>query len=638
MYMHTKDKSFLSLENSICAALETYSNVHRGSGHNSMVTTHLFEKARKIVLDYLGLKKGRYVVIFCTPFRAELLKTKLNVEDLKFLTSKEIGLSLGVVAIAVEKRALPKGIPFHVGGGTTRLLSREWVIWSDAPDRFEAGTPAIINIIAFAKALLLIRDQGNNTFSHVKSDITAVHDIMYKDDLEKYSGNELLAAIKQELIGMSVMVPTLQGQRHFINLDNGASTPTFPPVLKAFCQAMQLPQIYHQSLIREAKAICAEFLGSPLSSYDIIFTSNTTEAINLVSDSFKKGPGDDHDAIAINTLLEHNSNELPWRSSSGQSMVRIKIDANGFIDLKELEDILRSYNEEAKFDSKRIKLVTVSGASNVLGICNDLGEISRITHKYGAQLLVDVAQLVAHRPVQMDLWGIDYLAFSGHKTYAPFGSGALVARKGLLNFSDHEMALIKSSGEENVAGIAALGKAFVLLQRIGMDKIMEEEQALTRKALEGMANVPGLNIYGIKDPDSLEFSRKAGVIAFNIKNSMGNVVAKKLASEAGIGIRYGCHCSHILVKHILKVGPGLERFQKIMLTLLPKVQLPGVARISLGIENTEKDINELIRNLVRIADRKNSNLHGKPVLSKADFKAKMHDFIKESEEKVFGTL
>ena len=146
--------------------------------------------------------------------------------------------------------------------------------------------------------------------------------------------------------------------------------------------------------------------------------------------------------------------------------------------------------------------MAVSGASNVLGVFNDLAEIGRIVHRYGARLLVDAAQLVAHRKVEMEACGIDYLAFSAHKVYAPFGTGVLVVRKGLLSFSPAELELIRSSGEENVGGIAALGKALVLLQRIGLDVIQEEEQALTGRALRGLAQIPGLKIYGIKDPDS----------------------------------------------------------------------------------------------------------------------------------------
>ena len=127
------------LEQSVFSALETYSNVHRGSGHFSMVTTLLYEKARDIVLDYLGLVKGKYTVIFCTPARESALKALLNPIDFKGLSSRDIGLSIGIRALAVRTRALPAGIPFQSGGGTARLVSPDWVVWANIPDRFEAG-------------------------------------------------------------------------------------------------------------------------------------------------------------------------------------------------------------------------------------------------------------------------------------------------------------------------------------------------------------------------------------------------------------------------------------------------------------------------------------------------------------------
>ena len=148
----------------------------------------------------------------------------------------------------------------------------------------------------------------------------------------------------------------------------------------------------------------------------------------------------------------------------------------------------------------------------------------------------------------------------------------LVVRKGLLNFSPAELELIQSSGEENVGGIAALGKALVLLQRIGLDVIQEEEQALTGRALRGLAQIPGLTIYGIKDPDSPRFAQKGGVIVFRLEGIMANRVAKELAERGGIGVRYGCHCAHLLIKHLLNIPPLLEQFQGLILTLFPQVK------------------------------------------------------------------
>ncbi|MFZ2420017.1 MAG: aminotransferase class V-fold PLP-dependent enzyme, partial [Anaerolineae bacterium] len=143
--------------------------------------------------------------------------------------------------------------------------------------------------------------------------------------------------------------------------------------------------------------------------------------------------------VVVNTILEHNSNELPWRRLPGVALIRFPADDEGFLDLNALEALLRAYNQEGRHGRKRIRLVAVSGASNVLGVFNDLAEISRIVHRYGARLLVDAAQLIAHRKVEMAACGIDYLAFSAHKAYAPFGTGALVVRKGLLQFSSAEL-------------------------------------------------------------------------------------------------------------------------------------------------------------------------------------------------------
>ena len=248
--MKTNDgpEPFAELERGVHAALETYANVHRGSGHNSLVSTHLYEQARQIVLEHLGLNKKKYAVIFCSPRRAEALKAQLEPGSYQSLSSQDIGLPLGVRALAVNRKALPKDAPLEAGGGTARLVSPGWVIWAKAPDRFEAGTPAIVNVIAFAVALRLIRQYGNDAFRGALAETPAVADkpasaeqpavaeILYHDDLEEYSGRELLLALRQTLIGRGVNVPTAEGTRPFINLDNAASTPTFAPIWDAVCQ------------------------------------------------------------------------------------------------------------------------------------------------------------------------------------------------------------------------------------------------------------------------------------------------------------------------------------------------------------------------------------------------------------------
>jgi selenocysteine lyase/cysteine desulfurase len=631
-------EAFAELERGVHAALETYSNVHRGSGHNSMVSTHLFEQAREIVLEYLGLDKAKYVVIFCTPRRADLLKAQLAPGSYRSVSSQDIGLPLGVRALAVEGKALPGGAPLQTGGGTARLVFPGSAIWAKAPDRFEAGTPAIVNVIAFAKALRLIGHFGHDVFQDATAEKLTAAEVLYRDELEKYSGRELLAELRQTLIGRGIRVPTAEGARPFINLDNGASTPTFAPIWDAAWQAWRQPRQVQREIIQEVKSICAGVLGAPLASYDVIFTSNTTEAINLAAESLRHESEPDVESVVLNTFLEHNSNELPWRMGPGFSLIRLPVDAEGFVDLNELEAHLRAYNREGQHGKKRIKLVAVSGASNVLGVFNDLAEISRIVHRYGAHLLVDAAQLVAHRKVEVEKCGIDYLAFSAHKVYAPFGSGALVVRKGLLNFSPAELELIRSSGEEAVGGIAALGKALVLLQRIGLDVIQEEEQALTGRALRGLAQIPGLTIYGIKDPDSPTFAHKGGVIVFDLDGMLANRVAKELAERGGIGVRYGCHCAHLLIKRLLNIHPLLALLQGLILTLFPQVALPGLTRVSLGIENSAEDIDTLMRVLGQIARQpraRASTPSGALSLPRTDVQRQMDDFARAAAQRVY---
>jgi selenocysteine lyase/cysteine desulfurase len=397
----------------------------------------------------------------------------------------------------------------------------------------------------------------------------------------------------------------VEGARPYINLDNGASTPTFTPIWNAVYHTWRQPKQIQQEIIHEVKFICAKVLGAPLAFYDVIFTSNTTEAINLVAENLSRESEQSIESVVLNSFLEHNSNELPWRIVPHFSLIRLQVDPEGFIDLNELDTVLCAYNQKSQYGKKRIKLVAVSGASNVLGIFNNLLEISQIVHRYGARLLVDAAQLVAHRKVELEL--------------------------------------IQSSGEENAGGIAALGKALILLQKIGLDLIQEEEQALTERALRGLAQIADLQIYGVKNPDSPRFAQKGGVIVFSLKDIMADKVAKELVERRGIGVRSGCHCAHMLVKRLVNVSPLLERFQGLMLTLLPMINLPGIVRVSLGIENSKEDIDTLINVLDKITRQPRTQEHrplastddGTPILSRRDVQQQMNDFARAAAQRVY---
>mgnify|MGYP000935021404 CR=1 FL=1 len=627
------ENAFAELEKSIYAALETYSNVHRGSGHFSMVTTRLYEQARKMVLGYLKLNNS-YVVIFTTPRSTEHLTTKLQPGSFLVISPVDFGLSLGVRAVAVKKNALPKRVPFHVGGGNARLVSPDWIVWTAPPDKFEAGTPAIINVITLARALQMIQQSGKDIFKNGLTEKLTASEILYHDQFGNLSGIKLLEELRKTLIGRGIQVPTDKGMQTFLNFDNSASTRTFDSVWTAFRQTWRQPDEVKQEMIREVKAVCAEFLGAPVDEYEVIFTSNTTEAINLAAESFRLETMEGTETVVLSSLAEHSSNDLPWRMLPNSSMIRLAPDKEGFIDLSEMETLLADYNQKKLHGAKRIQMVAVNGASNVLGVCNELDEISRMVHRFGARLLVDAAQLVAHRHINMHCDDIDYLAFSAHKVYSPFGSGALVVRKGLLRFDADEMAQIKASGEENAGGIAALGKAMLLLQRIDMEVIALEELALTARLMHGMAKIDAVQIYGMASPDSPRYTQKVGVVVFEVGKKIATNVGKELALQSGVGVRTGCHCAHNIVKHLLGVGPGLQRFQRVIVTLFPKLSLPGMVRVSLGLENTEAEVDALLHALAENAATKSGYVAGKQ-LPKDEAKRQMDEFVRQRTKLVY---
>ena len=634
----TRDQKMTSvLGQTIQQALETYSNVHRGSGYRSEITTRIFEEARKIVLDYLGLSPNKYTVIFCSPRRAAMMIKLLKPGEHEMLSSEDFNLPLGLRAMAIKKHSLPKGIPFETGGGSTKLIATDWVIWADAPDKFEAGTPSVINTIVFANYLKHIKPGIHDTIKNDTSHLTAKK-ILHGNYHNHARGLDLLEKLAKSLVGEDLQVPTETGLQEEIYLDNSASTPSFLPAVDAYKDAMWLNENQRAAVVEEVKSIIADMINAPGDRYDILFTSNTTESINVVAKGLINENNVDIEPVILNTILEHSSNDLPWRDVKNHSLLKISVDDNGIIDFDALDKILKEYNQDQLHGKKRIDMVAMNGASNVLGTCNDLALAGKIVKNYGAELLVDAAQLIAHKPVDVLNTGIDYLAFSAHKIYAPFGCGVLVVRKGLLKYNHAELKEIKLSGEENSAGIAALGRAMVLLKRVGMDTILEEERKLTKYTLEKLLTVPGIKLYGIKDPGSSLMNQRIGVLSFDLKNKFPSKVAKTLSNRGGIGVRYGCHCAHIIVKHVLHVPRGLEQFQRVIQLLFPATRFPGVVRISLGIGNTRKDIDRMVQvlhGIVDNSDKKNVSMpEGK--LDKKTFQVQKDNFIRNKMAGIYS--
>jgi selenocysteine lyase/cysteine desulfurase len=629
---------YAALERSVEAALEIYANVHRGVGQKSVASTEVYEEARERLLAHWSWRGRRHTVIFGSPYRLAPLLDQLEPGSYRQLSSRELGIPLGVCALGVDRRALRRVVPEQTGGGTVRLVSRDHVIPATVPDRFEAGTPAIINTLAFVRALALGTDW------QACGPRASLDELLYADDLGGLQGEALLAALRRTVIGRGLPVPTVDGPSTYVNLDNAASTPTFAPIWNTVRRIWKQPEAVQQAVVAEVYAIVARFLHAPATDYEIVFTANTTEALNLAASGVTAEPG--IEPVVLNTTMEHNSNELPWRDHRGIKLERLAVDGDGLVSLDLLEAKLRDYNT-GQHGRERIVWVAMSGASNVLGTCNDLPALAHLVHRYGARLLVDGAQLVAHRPIDLFNSEVDALAFSGHKVYAPFGSGALVVRRGLLRWPAGERARARASGEENVVGIAALGKALTLLERIGMPVVEAEERALTGRLLAGLAALPGVEVFGLRHPTDRKFEARTGVVAFSVQHVPHNLVGQELAERGGIGVRCGCFCAHLLIKQLLGISPARAHAADLGLLVAPSFTarlLPGLVRVSLGLENDPNDIARCLATLKLIVGPRRpwlarslaSTHNGTPFLSHSATGTLVQSFAAAAVERVYG--
>ncbi len=424
-------------------------------------------------------------------------------------------------------------------------------------------------------------------------------------------------------VGLQREVPLLNGDRRaYVNLDNAATTPPFRAVVEHITQCSDWYSSVHRgtgfkSLLsteafRRARQTVAAFVGADPAYHSVIFCGNTTDAINRLCQHFSLQPGE----LFLTTVMEHHSNLLPWRFKGEVDYVRAKRPC-GMIDVEHLEEKLREHGG-------KVRLVAVSGASNVTGLVPPLAQIARIAHAHGALLLVDGSQLVAHRPVRMgradDAERIDFLVFSGHKMYAPFGSGALIGPTAF--FADGRPAIVgggavdlvtmddvewtevperEEAGSPNLLGICAMARAMQELSRIGMDAVAAHEQELTRHAFARLQKIPGIRIFG--GCQMVNLIERLGVIpilAVDEKTYDHALLAAILGYEWGIGVRNGCFCAHPYIAHLLEISDAqLERY---MADVRAGVEqpLPGFVRISLGLYNTPAEIDHLATALASI--------------------------------------
>ncbi len=400
---------------------------------------------------------------------------------------------------------------------------------------------------------------------------------------------------------------------NYINFDNAATTPPFKSVLNGIMKFAPDYSSVHRGTgykskissqyYEKARELVLDFIGGMQDYHTVIFLKNTTEAINKLSYRLKD---DLDDKIVLSTYMEHHSNLLPWKYKYDTDYV--EVDSFGRLSLVDLEEKLKYY-------SGRVGLVAVSGSSNVTGYINPIYRIASIAHGYGAKILVDGAQLIPHssfdmKPIDSDEH-IDYLAFSAHKMYAPFGTGVLIGPKSTFEkgYSEYigggtiKYVSIKDTiwadppekeeaGTPNLMGVVALAESISTIQAIGMDKIEDHERNLTNYALNLMRDIPNLIIY-----DDFDTDRKVSILSLNINGLHHEILAKILNDEGGIGVRSGCFCAQPYVQKLLNISDeDMEKYRSD-----ESILRPGLVRISFGLYNTYDEIDTLVRVLDRLA-------------------------------------
>lgn len=419
-------------------------------------------------------------------------------------------------------------------------------------------------------------------------------------------------SLRSEIVGIDTKVPCLDGKfRTYVNLDNAASTPSLKIVLQTINDFMPWYSSVHRgtgfkSLVsteafEEARQVVAGFFGANPKQHVVIFGKNSTEALNKLSYRLELKKTD----VVLVSLLEHHSNDLPWRR---QAIVkRIDIDGQGRLDMEHYEQLLEQYKG-------KVKLVAITGGSNVTGHMPDIHALARLAHGAGAQILVDCAQLAPHRSVDVkdlkDPEHLDYIAVSAHKMYAPFGTGALIGRRDTFEKGAPELCgggtidLVTTdrvewtslpdkdeAGSPNVVGAVAMATALRFLRKAGMQKIAEHEAELTEYALQKLNMIDKLEIFGDKNPK--DTGSRLGVIPFRVKGMKHSLVAAILGTEWAIGVRSGCFCAHPYVTRMLGLDKNeLDKFGH-EVKRGDKSSMPGLVRVSFGLYNSKDEVDYL---------------------------------------------
>ena len=427
-----------------------------------------------------------------------------------------------------------------------------------------------------------------------------------------------IESVRDHVVGVDRKVPIHDGREvPYVNLDNAATTPAFTSVVECSRMFLEWYGSIHRGTglksqisthaYERCREVVADFVGADLDCHAVIFTQNATHALNKLAMHLRPAA----DQVIITTVMEHHSNMLPWRKLGCEVLYAGINREDGTLDLADLEAKVRQ-------NAGRIALVTVTGASNVTGVMPPIRRIARLAHEHGARIAVDATQLVPHRKFQMgapdDPERIDFVAFSAHKMYAPFGAGALVGLEEA--FLERDPDLVgggtvsavtmdrvlwaplperEEAGTPNVLGCLALGCAVTVLKNIGMDNVAEHERELTRRALEKLRQLDGITLYGQTDP-SLATDR-IGVITFNAQRFGHAQLAAILGHEWGIGVRNGCFCAQPYVRELLGISEDEMRSVIARLARGDHATVPGMVRMSFGLYNTLDEIDYAVEAL-----------------------------------------
>jgi selenocysteine lyase/cysteine desulfurase len=415
-----------------------------------------------------------------------------------------------------------------------------------------------------------------------------------------------------DLVGQGQLVPCLDGiERSAIELDQAASTQAHPEAVARVDDFLPWYSSVHRgagfrsrhatATYERARQAVLAFAGREPDGPDVaILCRNTTEAINQLAYRLRLEPSD----VVVTTVVEHHANLLPWGRVATRRYVECTTRGTFSV-----ADVC-----EALDDGPLPKLLAVTGASNVTGWLPPLEAIIEAAHERGVRVVVDAAQLAPHRPLPASA---DFLAFSGHKLYAPFGSGALIGPRSLFETGDPFLAgggavdLVgldeviwtappdrEEAGSPNVIGAVALHAAIDAISGIGWEAIEVHERELGRRLTDGLRAVDGVRLLGPlgAGPDGSEHgeTETLPVAAFTIEGMHHALVAARLSAEYGIAVRHGCFCAHPYVVRLLGLADHhVEAYRNEVLQGDHR-HVPGAVRASAGLGTSGRDIELLL--------------------------------------------